>query len=150
LPHITSSFPYTTLFRSGPSAKVPDGRKVNCVASGDQATVPVSQGPPEPRTPNAFAAPVVDSFIASDQFTWISVFRSTLTASERGEDAAMVGGVESTSNGAESTWAGAPRESSTSRCRTVSVALNPVGVQETTFESPPGVELRIGWLARPP
>src|SRR2546425_10407891 len=61
----------------------------------------------------------------------------------------MVGRVESTSNGAESTWAGAPRESSTSRCRTAAVALNPVGVPETTFEFPPGAELRIDWLATP-
>src|SRR5207302_1235279 len=75
--------------------------------------------------------------------------RSTLAASERGEDDRMVGGVESTSNGAECTWVDAPRESSTSRCRTVSVALNPVGVQETTFEFPPGVEVRIDWLVPP-
>src|SRR5438034_10035354 len=52
-----------------PTARLPPGRKVSCLASVDHVVVPATQGPPAPFAPKAAA--VVALFIGSDQLTWI-------------------------------------------------------------------------------
>src|SRR5438552_17680406 len=129
-----------------PTARLPLGRKVSCLASVDHVVGPAPQGPPAPFRPKAAA--VFASFIGSDQLTWIRLFRSTWLAPAAGEKDRMVGGAESTVNGGELKGCEAPLESWTTTRITVSVELNPLGVHGTIwgFVGPAAQDL-IAWRA---